>query len=142
MAVYWDPSAWVKVYVKELYHEATQAYFEATELPISSLLSYVEIHAALAAMERDRRFSMEQLETVRAKIDDDWVHFIPVLVDPTLTHRAAALARRFALRGYDSVHLASADSARTNIDEHIVIASFDKPLISAAREMGFQVWTQ
>jgi predicted nucleic acid-binding protein len=65
-----------------------------------------------------------------------------VLITPTLAlcKRAAHLADRFGLRGYDSIHLAAAEALMIQImPQKMVFASFDQALNRAAAALGLTV---
>jgi len=55
-----------------------------------------------------------------------------VEVTSGLVHDAGTLAERFALRGYDAVHLASAHLVH---DPDLVLAAGDQSLLEAAQEL-------
>lgn len=54
-------------------------------------------------------------------------------LDDVVVRRAAVLAHRFALRGYDAVHCASAEQLG---DDDVVAASGDHRLLDAWTELG------
>ena len=94
----------------------------------SSILSYPEGRAALAAARRGARLTaaahtraLEDFESLQSELS-------LIGVDVQLTREAGELAEKFALRGYDAVHLASALSA----GEAITLVSWDEALRSAA----------
>jgi hypothetical protein len=67
------------------------------------------------------------------KLDELWAEFEVVEVDRALARRAADLADRVALRGYDALHCASVEQ----IDEpDVVAATGDHALLAAWRALG------
>ncbi len=99
---------------------------------ISSIISYPEGRAALAAARRGARLAtgahtraLEDFESLHGELS-------LIGVDVQLAHEAGELAEKFALRGYDAVHLASALSA----GEAITLVSWDKDLRHAAARNG------
>jgi predicted nucleic acid-binding protein len=63
-------------------------------------------------------------------------------VDNGLIRRASELIDRFALRAYDSVHLAAAESLLGGIDAaNLRFMTFDASLNRAAAELGMSVAT-
>jgi uncharacterized protein len=108
----------------------------ATSHPaISSILHYPEGRAALAAARRGARLTAA---THRRALDDleslqDELSLIGI--DAQLAREAGQLAEKFALRGYDAVHLASALSA----GETITLVSWDEDLRRAATHNGCAV---
>lgn len=105
----------------------------ATPYPgISSVLAYPEGRAALAAARRGARLNTPA--HTRALEDFESLHgeLSLIGIDVQLAREAGALAERFALRGYDAVHLASALSA----GEAITLVSWDESLRRAAAHSG------
>jgi hypothetical protein len=95
---------------------------------ISSILSYPEGRAALAAAQRGARLTAAA--HTRALEDFESLHreLSLIDVDVQLAREAGELAEKFALRGYDAVHLACALSAGAAI----TLVSWDEALRSAA----------
>src|ERR687892_121779 len=80
----------------------------------------------------DRLTDEEHDEALRL-LDRLWSEIDIAEVDEIVVNRAAVLARRFALRGYDAVHCASAEQLD---DEDVVAAAGDQQLLSAWVELG------
>jgi len=59
---------------------------------------------------------------------------------PQGMEKAAGLARRYALRGYDAVHLASALLGQERLHLPVTLAAFDRDLWLAGRKSGMEVW--
>ena len=51
--------------------------------------------------------------------------------------RASDFAKAFALKAYDSVHLAAADLLLKKANEEVIFGCFDKKLNQAAKIIGF-----
>jgi predicted nucleic acid-binding protein len=98
----------------------------------SSILAYPEGRAALAAARRGAR--LNTAAHTRALEDFESLHgeLSLIGIDVQLAREAGELAERFALRGYDAVHLASALSA----GEAITLVSWDENLRRAAAHNG------
>jgi uncharacterized protein len=98
----------------------------------SSILAYPEGRAALAAARRGARLTaathgraLEDFESLHGELS-------LIGIDVRLAHEAGELAEKFALRGYDAVHLASALSA----GDAITLVSWDEDLRRAAARNG------
>ncbi len=98
----------------------------------SSVLSYPEGRAALAAARRSGRLSavghsraIEDFETLQSELS-------LIGVDARLAREAGQLAEKLALRGYDAVHLASALAT----GELTTLVSWDQDLRRAAMRSG------
>lgn len=99
----------------------------------ASRLVYPEARAALAAAQRSGRID----ERARRVAVDDLAAACAAMsligVDWPLALHAGELAERHALRGYDSVHLATALAARRPA---VVLVTWDRDLARAATEAG------
>jgi hypothetical protein len=98
----------------------------------SSILSYPEGVAALAAARRAERLSA--IAHRRARDEFDALHGEITLLgmDAQLAHDAGDLAERLGLRGYDAVHLASTLA----LDTDATMVSWDEDLRRAAARSG------
>lgn len=109
--------------------------WEAPTPAATSVLSYAEGCAALASARRSGRLSA--IGHTRARADFDSLHqeLALIAVDHAMSRQAGALAERFALRGYDAVHLACALS----IAGELTVVSWDDQLRRAAAASGCAV---
>ena len=101
----------------------------------SSILCYPEGRAALAAARRVRRLSatgyaraLEEFESLQGEL-------LLVGIDGPLARQAGGLAEERALRGYDSIHLASALALGTDT----TLVTWDENLKRAAAHSGCAV---
>ena len=62
-----------------------------------------------------------------------WLELDGIVLDEELAVRAGELAEAFALRGYDAVHLASAEAIA---EADTVLVTADRDLASAAASLG------
>lgn len=70
-------------------------------------------------------------------MDQLWDQLQIAEVDQLTVERAAHLAQRFALRGYDAVHVASAEVVN---GDGVLAASADRRLLEAWRELGVSTY--
>lgn len=101
----------------------------------SSILSYPEGRAALAAAGRGGRLSARGHGRARAEFESLHTELLLVGVDAALARQAGQLAEEHELRGYDAVHLASALA----LGSHAALVSWDEDLRRAATESGCAV---
>ncbi len=100
-------------------------------------MGFVETRAALAAAQRNGRVDVEEHRRLVQDFIRDWDAGIsPVSTNPVLLRRAAELAEGFALRGFDAIHLASAERIFRAVPGTIFL-SFDLALNRAAKLLGF-----
>ncbi len=107
MAVYLDTSALLKLYVEEDDHERVVEAVVAAEVATSTV-TYTEARAGLSRRLREGDFTDEQYRLLVATLDEDWITFDRLVVSNLVAYHAGQLAERYALRGYDAIHLASA----------------------------------
>lgn len=70
----------------------------------------------------------------------DWEHLMRLQLGEPLAARAAALAWEHGLRGYDSVHLASALAWSEALGETVAVATYDRELWRGAKASGLSIW--
>jgi len=74
----------------------------------TSRVAYPEARAAFARRRREAAITRAALARALAALDRDLVRFVVVELSAKVAKRAANLAERRALRGFDAIHLASA----------------------------------
>jgi uncharacterized protein len=84
-------------------------------------------------------FTEEQHLGAVADLDDDWRTYDRLAVSNLVAYRAGELAERYALRGYDSVHLASALRFAERFEDLNFLA-FDGDLRNAARTSSLPIF--
>lgn len=139
MILYLDTSALIKLYVAEEHSgDVQQAAVTAASLA-SSVLAYVETCAALARLRRENALTAPQHDLTRERFIADWSDVRRVEATEAQLARAAELAEAFALRAYDSVHLAAADYLNRVAGEPLMFACYDAALNKAARVLGLEL---
>lgn len=99
----------------------------------SSILSYPEGRAALAAARRQGRLGEGEHAQALAAFEELQEDLITVGVDSGLARRAGEHAEDLGLRGYDAVHLATALELG---DEEVALVTWDRDLTHAAEQVG------
>jgi predicted nucleic acid-binding protein len=133
---YFDTSALVPLLVSEPSSPTcSQLWNEATRV-ISSRLVYPEARAALAQAERMQRLTATELRTAVEDLNSLVEEIDYLEVTASLAMSAGQFAEAHALRGYDAVHLASANAAN---DAELVLVTGDQHLRSAAAQIGISV---
>jgi predicted nucleic acid-binding protein len=137
MILYLDTSALVKLFVEEAHSDRIrQAVFEG-RLITTHTIAYIEACATFARVAHDRGEGA-LFSALRRNLDVQWKAWEILNVTEPLVRRAADLAGRYRLRGYDSLHLAAAASAFEVFRGHAPFrfAVFDSQLSAAARQAG------
>ena len=138
MILYLDASALVKRYVAEPgTAEVAEAVVDA-EAVGTSIISRAETIAALAKAIRIGVLEHDDASTAAQVFHSEWPRLIRVQATETLIARADTLAWELGLRGYDSVHLASALMWQESIEQELQLATFDLQLWGAANKRGLR----
>ena len=136
MILYLDTSAYVRVYVREAGHDQMWSATQGASEIATHLVTYAEMRAALARMQRMGRLIAEEAASIKATFEQDWDKTLKISPTEAMMRRAGDLAERFGLRGYDSVHLAAAESLLSRSVDSLRFASFDERLNQSAAELG------
>ncbi|HTU78529.1 MAG TPA: type II toxin-antitoxin system VapC family toxin [Solirubrobacteraceae bacterium] len=133
--LYFDTSALVKLIVAEEGSSVADELWTSQNPAASSILSYPEGRAALGMALRAGRLAPAAHKSALAEFESIQGKLSRIAVDVQLARDAGELAERFALRGYDAVHLASALSA----DGPVTLVTWDAALRSAAEQNGLAI---
>lgn len=142
MIVYLDASALVKRYVAERGSTEVQAVVSAAEALGTSVISRVEVTAALSKAVRARVITRLAAAEALSAFVADWDSIIRVQLTESLCARGARVAWDMGLRGYDAVHLATALFWSEELDETVTVATFDRELWRATQERGLSPWPE
>jgi uncharacterized protein len=137
--LYLDTSALVKLYVLEAHSDSVQIVVDKAKSLATSVVTFVEVHAAFAAAERLGRISQPQLQQLKQNFKQDWPQLSQVEATTDILVRAAELAEGFGLRAYDSLQLAAADKVFRLYPQTLQFLSFDQKLNQAAKLLGMQI---
>ena len=102
----------------------------------SSRLIYPEARAAAAAAHRAGRIETRTLRAAVRAIEQLCGQLETIGLDEALARTAGELAERHGLRGYDAVHLASANAIEV---PDLVVATWDRDLAAAAASQNHTV---
>jgi predicted nucleic acid-binding protein len=132
--LYLDTSSLIKLYVEEPDTPEVERQFDEALLVCTSVVAYAEARSALARLCREGSLSPAEHARTKANLDQSWVHYLMVDVTPEVWRAAGDLAEAHALRGFDSIHLASfLHLIRTDLGEPVQFSSFDDRLRQASR---------
>lgn len=115
-------------------HRIAREAWASADAVASVRLAYAEARAALAAERRGGRLRPSRYARARQGWSELWGELVIIEADEQLVERAGNLAERYALRGYDAVHLAGAEASGCQ-----VLVSADRDLCRASLECGLAV---
>jgi len=134
--VYFDSSALVKLVVGEAGSDLAAGLWDGCDAALASRLAYPEVRAALAAAGRNHDLSEDDLDAAEQGWEQYWAAVRPVELTAAVERHAGQLARTYALRGADAVHLASALALA---DPDLIVAVWDQRLHVGAASAGLHV---
>jgi len=131
MIVYLDTGSLVKLYVEEDESSKVDALVRSSEVTATSIVAYAEARAAFARRFREKAFTPVEHYRIKAFFDKDWSSYLILSITGDMIRVAGDLAEKHALRGFDSIHLASALTLRRELSTTIVFSCFDDNLQKA-----------
>ena len=136
MTLYLDTSSLVKLYVEEADSTAIAHLVDAASVVATSVVAYAEARAAFGRRRRERLLTAAASALATRHLDLDWPAFLTLDVTEPLGRSAGRLADRFGLRGFDAIHLASAQRLMM---ADLSFVTFDLRQGQAARTLGMHV---
>jgi predicted nucleic acid-binding protein len=94
--------------------------------------------SALARRAREQPQDASAIAQARGRFVTDWPHYLTLEVTQELVVLAGEYAEAFALRAYDSVQLAAAQTLQLEMPGEVAFACFDNRLVKAAGVLGIK----
>src|SRR5262249_50912507 len=105
--LYLDTSSLIKLYIEEPGTPEVYLQIATTSLVCTSVIATAEPRGASARLCREGSLSPEEHARTKTDLDKDWKHYLMIDATPEVWRAAGDLAEAHALRGCDSIHLAS-----------------------------------
>jgi uncharacterized protein len=140
LSLYLDSSALTKLYVEETGSAEVRLATQSSLMRGTSILSRAEVGAALRKGCRTKAFDETSAKRALRAFDHDWNTLVRLRVGEALVKQAAGLAWTHHLRGYDSIHLATAAAWQQALQFEVSMATFDQDLWNAAKAIGLDVF--
>jgi predicted nucleic acid-binding protein len=147
--LYLDSSALVSLYAFDDHSSRIQSVVAPFEKWSTSLVTLPEVQGVLARKMRGGALvpargsrplrgarGARRYGDIVAEFRQDWGRFMKVPLDGKLADSAGLLAAKYALKGFDAVHLASALAVASDFPEPVALLSADVQLSAAARVEG------
>lgn len=138
MTLFCDTSALIKLYVREPFTEEMLTAADAAPALAVCRIAWAEAMAALARRLRESPADAAVIDRIRERLRIDWSDYLIVEITQALVELAGDYADTFALRGYDSVQLAAAQTLSEALQTPVRFACFDRRLENAARVLGLK----
>jgi len=112
-----DTSVFVKIYFKEAGSEAIITRSAApNQVLAASVLSYAEVHSAMARKFRRREIGFVELSRLRESFEGDWANLIhAVELNPQTMAALPGLLEQYPLRAADAIQLSAALWVKNNL---------------------------
>jgi predicted nucleic acid-binding protein len=137
VTLYLDTSSLVKLYVEEAGSDDVRGMLARAAVVATSIVAYPETRAALSRLRRSGDLSPVRFATTKRNLEAQWHAFLVLDVTAPVSREAGELAERYALRGFDAIHLASyAEIVRRSGPSDTRFSSFDDRLNKAARDVA------
>jgi predicted nucleic acid-binding protein len=137
MTLYLDTSSLVKLFVEEAGSQDVRELVAQATVVATSVVAYAETRAALARLRRSGDLSAAALGAVKRQFESQWSALLTIDVTAAIGREAGELSERYALRGFDALHLASfaAIARRAGVPD-TRFSSYDLALNKAARDVA------
>jgi predicted nucleic acid-binding protein len=137
MTLYLDTSSLVKLYIEEIGSDDVRGLVTEAAVVATSIIAYPETRAALARLRRGRDLTPAQFAAAKRTFEAEWPAFLALDVSRSVSREAGEFAERYALRGFDALHLATfSDVARRAGAGTARFSSFDDRLNNAAKDVA------
>jgi len=151
MICYLDTSALVKIYVAEEGSKIVKEKVNLASLVATSKVAYPEARAAFARARREGILTDAAYQVVVDNFNAEWLAYYKLELTDRICYLAGTLSEKHSLRGFDSIHLASAklledllqgdskdDEKKKNVD--LITGCWDKTLLEALRAEGLKTF--
>lgn len=139
MITYLDTSSLVKIYVDEAGSSRIKEFVNSASVVSTSKVAYAEARAAFARKHKEGGISRNALRKIVEDLNRDWESYFVIEVTDGLIRSSGDLAEKYLLRGFDSIHLASAVTLKVKLGKEVYFSSNDSKLNRAAEKEGFVV---
>lgn len=137
--IYLDTSALIKRYIWESGSEQIRQVFRDNVLIITSKIAYAKIYAAFTRRMREGHLTRVRYRQISRFFELEWPAYLIVEVHDEVLHLSRDLIKKYPLRGFDALHLASANSLRQHLKTSITFGGADQRLLESAKAEGFKL---
>lgn len=138
MILYLDTSALVKKYFRETGSSKVILQWKKARAIATSSIAYAETMASFYRKKREANIRRDVFDYLVESFQQDWKSLMCVQVNDDLNDMIDKVLSHHPLRGFDSIHLASALILHNAAPEELLFACFDKTLVQAAVAEGLQ----
>ncbi|MHB1253786.1 MAG: type II toxin-antitoxin system VapC family toxin [Candidatus Humimicrobiaceae bacterium] len=140
MISYFDTSAIVKLYIHETGSEEVREIFDLSDILATSNIAYVETISVFTRINNEKKLSDSDYKNIISNFKKDWEDLFVLKIDNTIIKTAGQFIESYKIKGYDSVHLASAVIFGQRINKIINFCCWDKKLNEAALKENLSIF--
>ncbi len=137
--IYLDTSALIKRYIWESGSEQVRQLFREKAVVATSKIAYPEVYAALTRRMRESHLTPARYRHVCQLFEREWPAYLIIEVHDEVLHLSRNLIKKYPLRGFDALHLASARSLWKHLSISITFVCADQRLLESAKSEGFKL---
>lgn len=137
--IYLDTSALIKRYIWESGSEHVLQIYKGNATLVTSKIAYVEAYAAFTRRMREGHLSPIRYSRVCRLFEREWPAYLTVEVRDEVLRLSRDLIKKYPLRGFDALHLASAKSLWLNLRTPITFACANQRLLESAKAESFEL---
>ena len=105
MILYLDTSSLAKLYIEEAFSADVREWCAEAVIIATSRVAYPELLTALTRRYNSGDFNKVEFESLVSKFTTEWGRYVSLDINEI---HAGELVRKHGIRGFDSIHLASA----------------------------------
>lgn len=139
MIVYLDTSALVKLFVQEPHSDEVIRLYEDAPVIGTSVVAFAECMAAFERKYREKHLSVKDYDRVLQNLTKVFSQLVTVSVSSELNDIIIKLVKKYSLRGFDAIHLASALILKKTGIIDIKFVCFDQQLNTSAESENLDV---
>ena len=137
--IYLDTSALIKRYVWESGSEKVRHVFRGNSVIGTSKIAYPEVYAAFTRRMREGHLVPIRYKQVCQLFEREWSAYLIVEVHDEVLRLSRDLIKKYPLRGFDALHLASAKFIGQHLETPITFGGADQRLLESAEAEGFKL---
>jgi len=127
------------LYIEEIDSEKIRDFAHDAAAVSTSKIAYAEARAAFARKQKEDEFSLKVLRKIVVDLNRDWESYFVIEITDGLIRFAGDIAEKYLLRGFDSIHLASAIHLKNRARSDIHFSSYDTRLNQSAEKEGITI---
>lgn len=113
-------------------------FLEGEEV-VTSRVAYAETYAALTRRRQGGDLTEVDYSRLCREFEREWPGYVAVQLTNDVLRLARDLIKKYALRGFDGIHLASAAALKQRLKTQIPFACADERLCRCAEQEGFRL---